>query len=81
MENLRFTQKWQIRLAVINWFNMFSNGERFTTDDVVKYVNKWIKKKAEPGTIKRELRRMRLEKRINYKTVGLLNEKVIEVIK
>ena len=75
------TQTKRIRALILEWFNQFKEGDQFTTDDVVKYVNRYLPKKGDTGNIKREMRFLRAWNQINYKTVGQYKEKVIRVIK
>ena len=71
----------RIQTLIIQWFEQFSNGDRFTTDDCVKYVNRYLPKRQEIGTIKREMRYLRSWERINYKRIGQCREKIIQIIK
>lgn len=71
----------RIQALIIQWFEQFSNGDRFTTDDCTKYVNRYIPKKQETGTIKREMRYLRSWEKINYIRIGECREKIIQIIK
>ena len=71
----------RIQALIIQWFDQFSDKDQFTTDDCVKYVNRYLPKKQEPGTIKREMRYLRSWEKINYKRIGECREKIIQIIK
>ena len=68
------------RVLILKWFEQFSVGDQFTTDDVCRFVNRYLPKKIDPGTIRRELRYLRTENKINYKPVGQRREKIIMVL-
>ena len=70
-----------IRRHIRNWFKMFDEGHRFTTDDCCRYVNRYMNGKQDTGTIKREMRFLRVEKLINYRSIGERREKIIQIIK
>lgn len=76
------TTRKRTRTLIIQWFDQFSNDDRFTTDDVCRYVNRYMKpKKIDTGTIRRELRFLRADDRINYRSVGERKDKIIRIIK
>lgn len=66
---------------LIQCFEQYRNGDKLTTDDFVRYVNRYLKPKADPGNVKRELRFLRAEGLLNYRSVGERREKIIEVIR
>ena len=78
--NKSITRK-KTRSLIVQWFMQFSKGNRFTTDDTVRFVNRYIKPKQDTGTIRREMRFLREDGLINYKTVGEKKDKIIEIIK
>lgn len=70
----------RIRIEIKNWFKQFRPGDQLTTTEVVRRVHKYISKQIDPGTIRRELRFMRNDGLINYKSVGERREKIIRII-
>lgn len=70
-----------IRVVITNWINVFNNGDQLRTTDVVAHVHKYIGRYIDPGTIRREMRFLRADGLINYKSVGLKSEKIIRIIK
>ena len=74
------TTRKRIRTLVLQWFEQFSQGDQFTTDDCCKYVNRYLPKKTDPATIKREMRFLRADRLLNYKTVGAWKEKIVRII-
>ena len=71
----------RIQALIFDWFDQFSIGDQFRTDDCVKYVNRYLPKKQETGTIKREMRYLRSFNQISYKRIGQCREKIIQIIK
>jgi hypothetical protein len=74
------TTRKRIRALLMQWFGQCRWGDQFTTDDCCKYVNRYLPKKADPATIKREMRFLRAEGYLNYKPVGERREKLVRII-
>ncbi len=70
----------RIRIEIKNWFKQFRPGDQLTTTEVVKRCHKYISKQIDPGTIRRELRFMRNDGLINYKSIGERREKIIRIL-
>ena len=68
------------RNLITQWFEQFSIKDRFTTDDCCRYVRRYHLKKVDTGTIRREMRFLRSDGLINYKSVGPRRDKIIELI-
>ena len=78
--NKSITRK-KTRSLIVQWFGQMDNKFRVTTDQCVRHVNAYTKPKQDTGTIRREMRFLREDGLINYKTVGEKKDKIIEIIK
>lgn len=74
------TTRKKTRQLIVQWFEQFSKKDRFTTDDTCRYVNRYLPHKIDTGTIRREMRFLRDDGLINYKSVGPRRDKIIELI-
>ena len=68
----------RIRILILQWFAMFRPGDQFLSDDVCKFVIKYYKI-SDRGSIKRYMRGLRQEGKINY-NCAYKAEKILKVI-
>lgn len=72
-------KKHQIKSAISTFLAMFRKGDRLMTDDIVRYVHKYISRYIRDETITRYLRQMRQEGNINY-IVRVKADRIMEML-
>ena len=80
MKNEETSNRKKIRTIIISQFALFRVDEHISTTYIVKQCHKYLSKTIDPGTIRRELRYLRAENKINYKPVGAWKKKIIQVL-
>jgi len=69
----------QIRVLIIRWFEMFNVGDQFLTDDVCRYVSRYMTVKSERDSVRRYMRQLRQRGQIHYTCIHK-ESRIIKVI-
>ena len=72
-------QKTRIKVAIRAFLSLFKKGDQLRTEDVIKYVHKYVNRYIYGDSILRYMREMREDGEINYR-IACRRSRVMEII-